>query len=85
MNKQFSIELLRERINDFEHNEGFLPKVRFSMAFFEEHPHEIAKLSKEGIHIKVVDEITDRHSFLLEKVTEKSPKIDILLDIKKTS
>lgn len=83
MNDQFSIDLLRERINDFYHNEGYYPKVRISKAFWEQFAHEIADLAKDNISINVVDNIRSRHSFFLEKANDKSPEIDTLLDLKK--
>lgn len=81
-NKISPIELLYERINAFEHDEGYLPKVRISKAFWNKYAHEIADLAGDGISINVIDKIRGRHSFLLEKESEGSTKIDTLLDLK---
>lgn len=78
-----SFELLLDRINDFYHNHGYYPKVRISKAFWEQYAHEIADLAKDNISINVVENISGPHSFLFKKAHEKSPKIDILLDLKK--
>lgn len=75
-------ELLLDRINQFEENEGYLPKVRISRAFWNEYAHEIADLAKDDISINVVDSIRGPHSFLLEKASEKSLEIDTLFDLK---
>lgn len=83
MQKDSSFDLLLERINDFYHNEGFYPKVRISKAFWEQFAHEIADLASDGITINVVDNIRNRHSFLLGKTDTRATQIDTLKDLKK--
>lgn len=75
------IDNLLDAVNNYFHDHGKYPKVIISREFWEEHPHEIAKLDKEGIEIEVKENLQFR-TFYLEK-EERVQQITTLADLKK--
>ncbi|MGD8749764.1 MAG: hypothetical protein PVI44_14975 [Balneolaceae bacterium] len=61
-----SFEKLQQRIQNYHEEHGLYPQVKVSEKFWEKYAYEIAELAGKGIDIRVIGNLWQEESFIIE-------------------